>query len=58
MQASCVVGALLWLLAGVVSPVYAGEPLIAIRAGHVIDTLAGRVTGAQLIIVRDGVYVC
>ena len=47
-------GALLSLLAGSVSPLRADEPAIAIRAGHLIDTLAGRATGAQIIVVRDG----
>jgi len=50
-----VVGALLLLLAGSVDPVCADEPVIAIRAGHLIDTVAGRTAGAQVIIVRDGV---
>jgi imidazolonepropionase-like amidohydrolase len=50
-----VVGVLLFLLAGVVGPVCAAPPAIAIRAGHLIDTVAGRMAGAQVIIVRDGV---
>jgi len=50
-----VVSALLLLLAGVVGPVCADERPIAIRAGHLIDTVAGRMAGAQVIIVRDGV---
>lgn len=54
MRTGCVVGALLSLLAGSVSPLRADEPAIAIRAGHLIDTLAGRATGAQIIVVRDG----
>jgi len=54
MKTGCVVGALLSLLAGLVSPLRADEPAIAIRAGHLIDTLAGRATGAQIIVVRDG----
>jgi imidazolonepropionase-like amidohydrolase len=40
-----------------VSPLRADEPAIAIRAGHLIDTLAGRATGAQVIVVRDGLIV-
>jgi imidazolonepropionase-like amidohydrolase len=54
MKTGCVAGALLSLLAGSVSPLRADEPAIAIRAGHLIDTLAGRATGAQIIVVRDG----
>ena len=54
MKTGCVVGGLLSLLAGLVSPLRADEPAIAIRAGHLIDTLAGRATGAQIIVVRDG----
>ena len=55
MKTRSVVGALLLLLAGSVDPVCADEPVIAIRAGHLIDTVAGRTAGAQVIIVRDGV---
>ena len=55
METRSVVGALLLLLAGSVDPVCADEPVIAIRAGHLIDTVAGRTAGAQVIIVRDGV---
>ena len=57
MKTGCVVGGLLSLLAGLVSPLRADEPAIAIRAGHLIDTLAGRATGAQVIVVRDGLIV-
>jgi imidazolonepropionase-like amidohydrolase len=57
MKTVCVVGGLLSLLAGWVSPLRADEPAIAIRAGHLIDTLAGRATGAQVIVVRDGLIV-
>jgi imidazolonepropionase-like amidohydrolase len=57
MKTGCVVGGLLSLLAGWVSPLRADEPAIAIRAGHLIDTLAGRATGAQVIVVRDGLIV-
>jgi imidazolonepropionase-like amidohydrolase len=53
MKTACVAGALVSLLAGT-SPLRADEPAIAIRAGHLIDTLAGRATGAQVIVVRDG----
>jgi imidazolonepropionase-like amidohydrolase len=49
------VGVLLFLLVGFVGPLCADEPAIAIRAGHLIDTVAGRTTGAQVILVRDGV---
>ncbi|HEY2340350.1 MAG TPA: amidohydrolase family protein [Steroidobacteraceae bacterium] len=57
MKTGCVVGALLSLLAGLVSPLRADEAAIAIRAGHLIDTLARRATGAQVIVVRDGLIV-
>ena len=45
---------LLVLLTGSGVRVCADEPAIAIRAGHLIDTVAGRMTGAQVIVVRDG----
>jgi hypothetical protein len=45
---------LLVLLTGSGVPVCADEAAIAIRAGHLIDTVAGRMTGAQVIVVRDG----
>ncbi|HEY1873974.1 MAG TPA: amidohydrolase family protein [Steroidobacteraceae bacterium] len=48
-------GLLLLLLSSFVGPVCADEPAIAIRAGHLLDTIAGRMAGAQVIIVRDGV---
>jgi imidazolonepropionase-like amidohydrolase len=54
MKTGCVAGALVSLLAGWTSPLRADEPAIAIRAGHLIDTLAGRATGAQVIVVREG----
>ena len=57
MRTRCVAGVLVSLLAGLVSPLRADEPAIAIRAGHLIDTLAGRATGAQVIVVRDGLIV-
>jgi len=57
MKTGCVAGALVSLLAGWTSPLHADEPAIAIRAGHLIDTLAGRATGAQVIVVRDGLIV-
>src|SRR5499427_1690404 len=57
MKTGCFAGVLLSLLAGLVSPLRADEPAIAIRAGHLIDTLAGRATGAQVIVVRDGLIV-
>src|SRR6516165_6611252 len=47
-------GALLLLLMGFVSPARAAGPAVAIRAGHVIDTVAGRMTGPQVIVVQDG----
>jgi imidazolonepropionase-like amidohydrolase len=50
-------GALLLLLAGFVGSACAEETAIAIHAGHVIDTNAGRTTGAQVIVVRDGLIV-
>jgi len=45
---------LLVLLTGSGVRVCADEPAIAIRAGHLIDTVAGRMAGAQVIVVRDG----
>ena len=57
MRTRCVAGVLVSLLAGLVSPLRADEPAIAIRAEHLIDTLAGRATGAQVIVVRDGLIV-
>jgi imidazolonepropionase-like amidohydrolase len=57
MQARYVAGAVLWLLGSCIARVSATEPAVAIRAGHVIDTIAGRQTGSQLILVRDGVIV-
>ena len=55
MRARSVVGALLCVLAGFVHPASAAEQAIAIRAGHLIDTVAGRMAGAQVILVRAGV---
>ena len=55
MRARSVVGALLCVLTGFVHPASAAEQAIAIRAGHLIDTLAGRMAGAQVILVRAGV---
>ena len=40
-------GALLMFLTLIASPVRAQEAAIAIRAGHVVDTAAGRMRGAQ-----------
>src|SRR5579871_3360400 len=56
MEARSVFGApaLLLLLAGFGGSACAEDSAIAIRAGHVIDTTAGRTTGAQVIVVRDG----
>jgi imidazolonepropionase-like amidohydrolase len=54
MQARLVAGALLGLVTVLVDPASAAETAIAIRAGHLVDTLGGRVTGAQVILVRDG----
>ena len=48
MEARSVVGALLLLLAGLVGPVRADERVIAIRAGHLIDTVGARLAGAHL----------
>jgi imidazolonepropionase-like amidohydrolase len=55
MRASSTVGALLCVLTGFVYPASAAEQAIAIRAGHLIDTVAGRMAGAQMILVRAGV---
>jgi imidazolonepropionase-like amidohydrolase len=57
MQARSVAVAWLVLLMACVNPLCAAESTIAIRAGQVIDTLAGRLTGAQVILVRDGLIV-
>ncbi|MBV9724120.1 MAG: amidohydrolase family protein [Gammaproteobacteria bacterium] len=57
MQAGSTAVALLVLLTAGVEPLCAAESTIAIRAGQVIDTLAGRLTGAQIILVRDGLIV-
>jgi imidazolonepropionase-like amidohydrolase len=46
--------ALALLATGFLSPVRADGPAIAIRAGHLIDTVAGRMTGPQVVVVRDG----
>jgi imidazolonepropionase-like amidohydrolase len=54
MKTTTLAGALLLLLAGFTSPLCADEPAIAIRAGHLIDSGAGRMSGAQVILVRDG----
>jgi imidazolonepropionase-like amidohydrolase len=55
MRARSVMGALLCVLTGFVHPASAAEQAIAIRAGHLIDTVAGRMAGAQVILVRAGV---
>ena len=47
-----VAGAL--LLAQLVVPARAEGAATVIRAGHLIDTVAGRMTGAQVIVVQDG----
>jgi imidazolonepropionase-like amidohydrolase len=49
------VNALLCVLTGFVHPASAAEQAIAIRAGHLIDSVAGRMAGAQVILVRAGV---
>jgi imidazolonepropionase-like amidohydrolase len=54
MASRSLAGALLILLALIANPLRAEEAALAIRAGHVIDTVAGRMRGAQLIIVRAG----
>jgi imidazolonepropionase-like amidohydrolase len=54
MKTTTLAGALLLLLADFASPLCADEPAIAIRAGHLIDPGAGRMSGAQVILVRDG----
>jgi imidazolonepropionase-like amidohydrolase len=54
MKTTTLAGALLLLLAGFTSPLCADEPAIAIRAGHLINSVAGRMSGAQVILVRDG----
>jgi imidazolonepropionase-like amidohydrolase len=54
MQAKLVAGPWLWLVTAFLDPANAAESAIAIRAGHVVDTIGGRVTGMQVIVVRDG----
>src|SRR5499427_4662495 len=54
MKSSPVIGALLIVLTAASLPARAEEPVIAIRAGHLIDTVAGRTSSAQVIIVRAG----
>ena len=46
--------ALALLAAVVLGPVRADGAAIVIRAGHLIDTVAGRMTGPQVIVVQDG----
>jgi len=55
MRARSMVNALLCVLTGFVHPASAAEQAIAIRAGHLIDSVAGRMAGAQVILVRAGV---
>ncbi len=55
MQSRSPMSALLLLLTAFLNPAGAQPPPIAIRAGHLIDTQAGRVLEAQVIVVRDGV---
>jgi len=55
MRARSMVGTLLCVLTGFAHPASAAERAIAIRAGHLIDTVAGRMAGAQVILVRAGV---
>jgi len=47
----------LLLASGVSTPLLAEESVTVVRAGHLIDTLAGRTLGPQTIIIRDGVIV-
>jgi len=54
MASRSLAAALLIFLTVIASPLCAQEAAIAIRAGHVIDTAAGRMRGAQVIIVRAG----
>ncbi|MBV8403672.1 MAG: amidohydrolase family protein [Gammaproteobacteria bacterium] len=46
--------AVLGLLAAWTGQAFADDTVIAVRAGHLIDTVAGRMLGAQVIIVRAG----
>ncbi|HEY6824230.1 MAG TPA: amidohydrolase family protein [Steroidobacteraceae bacterium] len=55
MPARSIVAALLSLLTGLLSQASAEEQPIAIRAGQLIDTVAGRTAGAQVILVRAGI---
>ena len=52
MELRIVAGALLF--AQLVAPACAEGAATVIRAGHLIDTVAGRMTGAQVIVVQDG----
>jgi imidazolonepropionase-like amidohydrolase len=54
MNIRSVLCALVLLPTGFLTPVRADGPAIALRAGHLIDTVAGRMTGPQVIVVRDG----
>lgn len=53
MKTWTVAGALL-LFAQLAAAAYAEGAATVIRAGHLIDTIAGRMTGAQVIVVQDG----
>jgi len=55
MEARTVVSSLLLCVLASVSPVRAEGPAVVVRAGHLIDTTAGRMTAAQVIVVRHGV---
>jgi imidazolonepropionase-like amidohydrolase len=54
MKSHPLIGALLILLTTASLSARAEESVIAIRAGHLIDTVGGRSVGATVIIVRDG----
>jgi imidazolonepropionase-like amidohydrolase len=54
MKTRTVAGALLLVLAQLAAPAYAEAVATVIRAGHLIDTVAGRMTGSQVIVVQDG----
>ena len=54
MKTTTVRGALLILLAQLAGGAHAGEAATVIRAGHLLDTVAGRMMSSQVIVVQDG----
>jgi imidazolonepropionase-like amidohydrolase len=54
MKITSVAGALALVLMGFLGPAHADGPAIAIRAGRLVDTVAGRMMGPHVIVVQDG----